>query len=190
MKRSLIALVALAASGCAMATSRRDYDEQASGHELRALDIGGLMATTYGDKAKAPAFMSVDGRAMHVVDKVSPTANYTAADVVNLVRIPAGMEVDAVAIQCDDLDSNGTPTIVFSVGYTPCDSSSSLSPSATYFAAAGQTTAQAGGRLSCSFKPKKFEEDVWLTLTIGTASATFQAGDIYAIVSGQAIGPK
>jgi hypothetical protein len=27
---------------------------------------------------------------------------------------------------------------------------------------------------------------VWLTITIGTASATFAAGDIYGIVGGQA----
>jgi hypothetical protein len=128
MKRSLIALAAMAASGCAMASSRRDYEDQARGHELRALDAGGLMATLYGDKAKAPAFMPVDGRGMFLTDKISLTANPTAADVINLVRIPAGMEVDIVQIQSDDLDTNGTPTIVFGAGYTPCDSSSSLSP--------------------------------------------------------------
>jgi hypothetical protein len=190
MKKSLIALAALSVTGCAMASSRRDYEDQARGHELRALDAGGLMATLYGDKVKAPAFMPVDGRAMHIVDKITLAANPTAADVINLLRIPGGMEVDALAIQSDDLDSNGTPTIVFSVGYTPCDSSSSLAASATYFAATGQTTAQAGGRLACSFKPKKFEEDVFVTVTIGTASATFAAGDIYGIASGQAIGQK
>lgn len=148
------------------------------------------MAIVYGTKAKAPAFMPVDGRAIIQQDKYSAAANFTAADVVRLVRIPAGMEVDILQIRAPDMDTNGSPTIVFGVGYTPCDSSSALAANATYFAAAGQTTAQAGGTLQCSFPPIKFEEDVWVTLTIGTASATFAAGDIYGIAVGQAIGPK
>lgn len=147
------------------------------------------MANFKAQRALAPAFMPVDGRGMVITDKYSVAANFTAADTVDF-RIPGGMLVTDVQIQCDDLDTNGTPTIVFGAGYTPVDTGSSLSASLAYFAAAGQTTAQAGGRLTCSFKPVKFEEDVWLRLTVATASATFAAGDIDVIVSGIADGQK
>jgi hypothetical protein len=191
MKRSLIALSALAAAGCAVASSRRDYDEQARGHELRTQDAGGLMATTYGTKAKAPAMMPADGRAVMLIDKYAvPASGFADADQINLVRIPAGMEVGIVQIQSADLDSAGSPEILFRVGYAPCNSSSSLSADDDYFAAAGQTTAQAGGRLNCSFPPIRFEEDVWLTVTVNTDAATDAAGNIYGIVVGSANGPS
>jgi len=147
------------------------------------------MATVYGKKAKAPAFQPVNGGAVILEDSYSPTANFTAADQVNLVRIPAGTRVTSVAIQGDDLDTNGTPTIVFRVGYAPCDGSDPTADD-DYFAVAGQTTLQAGGRLQCAFEPITFEKDVWLTVTVNTASATFAAGDIFGIVQGIALGPK
>ncbi len=148
------------------------------------------MAALKGNKVNSPAFMKPDGNARFLADKYSFTANPTAADTLDLVRIPAGSEVCMVDIVADDLDTNGTPTFAFSVGYTPCDSGSSLSPSATYFAGTGQTTARTGGRLSCVFDPIVFEEDVWLRLTIGTASATFAAGDIHGIVGANCNGVK
>lgn len=144
----------------------------------------------FAQKAKAPAFMPVDGRGIFIADKIALTANPAVGEVINLVRIPAGLEVHHVKVQCDDLDSNGTPTIVFRVGFAPCDSTSTLPANSTYFAPAGQTTAQAGGGLPCNFKPIKFEEDVFLTVTVNTASATFQAGEIHGLVNGAAIGPK
>jgi hypothetical protein len=191
MKRSLIALAALAASGCAMASSRREYEDEARGHELRALEGGGLMATYYGTKAKAPAMMPADGRAVQLIDKYAATSSgFADADQINLVRIPAGMEVGIVQIQSADLDSAGSPEILFRVGYAPCDSSSSLSADDDYFSVAGQTTMQAGGRLNCAFPPIRFEEDVWVTVTINTDAATDAAGNIYGIVMGSANGPS
>lgn len=148
------------------------------------------MATLNARRAKAPANMPVDGRAISLVDAIALAANPTAGDVINLVRIPAGMEVSVVQIQANDLDTNGAPTFVFRAGYAPCDSGSALAADTTYFAAAGQTLAQAGGRLNCAFKPIKFEEDVWLTVTVNTAAATFAAGEIHGIVLGSAVGPK
>jgi hypothetical protein len=148
------------------------------------------MPTFFAKKATAPAFMPVNGGAVSLVDSFRPAANFTAADVVNLVRIPAGTEVSVVQVQGDDLDTNGSPTIVFRLGYAPCNAGSALAAVDNYFAAAGQTTLQAGGRLNCAFKPIKFEEDVWLTMTVNTASATFAAGDIFGIVLGAAVGPK
>ncbi|OGA97134.1 MAG: hypothetical protein A3E79_00200 [Burkholderiales bacterium RIFCSPHIGHO2_12_FULL_61_11] len=147
------------------------------------------MANLYGKKAKAPAFMPVDGCGIQIVDSITLAVNPTAADVINF-RLPAGIYLGNLKIRSDDLDTNVTPTIVFSVGYRPADSTSSLSPSAAYFAAAGQTTAQGGGTLDCSFEPIKFEEDVYITVTVATASATFAAGDVFMIANGAAEGPK
>ena len=147
------------------------------------------MAHLYSKKAKAPKFMPVDGCGSMITDSIALAANPTAADVINF-GLPAGLRLGALDINCDDLDTNGTPTIVFSVGYRPVDSGSSLAANATYFAAAGQTTAQAGGTLRCSFKPIKFEEDVYVTLTVATASATFAAGEIHATAFGASEGVK
>lgn len=146
------------------------------------------MATLFAKKAKAPARMTVDGRALSVVDSISLAANPVAADVINLVRIPAGMEVSIAHIQADDLDTGAAA--LFRAGYAACDSNSALAANSTYFAAAGQTLLQSGGRLNCSFKPIKFEEDVFLTVTVNTAPGTFAAGDIFGIVIGSAVGPK
>ena len=146
------------------------------------------MATLFAKKAKAPANMPVDGRALSIVDSISLAANVIAADVINLVRIPAGMEVSIAQIQTDDIDT-GTAAL-FRLGYAACDSNSALVANSTYFAAAGQTILQTGGRLNCSFKPIKFEEDVFLTMTVNTAPGTFAAGDIFGIVVGSAVGPK
>lgn len=137
----------------------------------------------------APKFMPGDGCAAYMIDKVALTANPTAADTLDFV-IPAGLEVARVAIQCDDIDTNGTPTFAFSVGYAPLQAETIYSANSTYFAAAGQTTARTGGRLECAFKPVKFEEDMILRLTVGTASATFAAGEIWAIVEGAARGVR
>ncbi|HKB53451.1 MAG TPA: hypothetical protein VKD22_05570 [Ramlibacter sp.] len=148
------------------------------------------MTTFYGNKAKSPAFMPVDGCGIQLVDSIHMAANFTDGDLVNLLRVPAGTELGQLKIRCDDLDSDGAPAIVFSVGYAPADAGSSLSAVADYFAAAGQTTAQAGGTLDCSFEPIRFEEDCWITLTVATKSATFAAGDIYGIGYGAAVGPS
>ncbi len=147
------------------------------------------MANLYGKKAKAPQMMPGDGRAVMIDDSIALAANPTAADVVNFL-LPAGLRLGMLDIRCDDIDTNVTPTFVFSVGYRAATAGSDLSANATYFAAAGQTTAQAGGTLHCSFEPIKFEEDVYVTLTVGTASATFAAGDICMVAVGAAEGAK
>jgi hypothetical protein len=147
------------------------------------------MASIKSQRFYAPKQMHVDGRAIFIDDKVVLSANPTAGDTLDFM-IPAGLRVSQVDIQCDDLDSNGSPTFVFSVGYAPVKAGSALSPNATYFAPTGQSTAQTGGRLRCNFKPITFEEDVMLRVTVGTASATFQAGEVHAIVAGNCVGPK
>lgn len=147
------------------------------------------MANLNAKKALAPAFAPVTGGGVVLDDSYAFAANPTAGDVVRLVRIPAGTRVSVVQIQADDIDTNATPTVVFRAGYAPCDGSDPAASDA-YFAAAGQTTLQGGGRLNCAFEPIAFEKDVWLTVTINTASATFAAGDIAGIVIGAHNGPK
>ena len=147
------------------------------------------MANLYGRKAKAPALMPVDGCAIQINDTIALTVNPTAGDVINF-RLPGGIELGNLKIKCADIDTNGTPTAVFRVGYTPCDTGSALAADSVAFAAAGQTNAQAGTTLDCSFHPIKFEEDVYVTVTINTAAATFAAGLISMIAVGSAIGPK
>lgn len=146
------------------------------------------MAQLYGLKAKSPQPMRVDGTGVDIVDKYIQTAALATADVLNF-RIPAGAQVTGLAFQIDDSDT-GT-ALLFGVGYTPVDSSSSLSPSAAYFAAAGQTTGQAGGRLTCAFKPITFQEDVYVTLTVGTGSGAISGTpEIWMIASCNQNGPK
>lgn len=147
------------------------------------------MASIKAQRFFAPKASNVDGRAVFINDKVVLAANPTAADTLDFF-VPAGTEISSVVIKPDDLDTNGSPTFVFGVGYAPVSASSSLAANATYFAAAGQTAAQSGGGLTCYFKPITFQEDVMLRLTVGTAAATFAAGEIHAIVGGNSIGPK
>lgn len=129
------------------------------------------MASLKAIRATGPKFMEVDGCAYFETDKVvlgaSPgLGTPAAADTIDFL-IPAGARLCDLAFILDDCDT-GT-TFVFGVGYRAATTGSSLATSAAYFAAAGQTTGQAGGRLECSFKPIKFEEDVYIQLLVGTA---------------------
>jgi hypothetical protein len=136
-------------------------------------------------------FMQAFGDAVAVQGSVALAANPTAADVIRVMRIPAGTRVSALMVGNGDLDSNGAPTLVVGIGYAPCDGSSPAA-SAAYFQAAGDTVLQAAnaGKLYHNFAPVTFEKDVWLTMTVGTASATFAAGSIYVTALGRARGVK
>ncbi len=146
------------------------------------------MANTQSVRFKAPKFMPVTGAAYFWMDYCAVAAA-ASADTFDYV-VPAGVEIASVVIQSPALDTNGTPTLAFEVGYTPLDSASTLTPNLTYFAAAGQTTARAGGRLSCAFAPITFQEDIIVRITLTAAAATLAAGNLWAIVSGNCAGPK
>jgi hypothetical protein len=45
-----------------------------------------------------------------------PTANVANGDILQLIKIPAGVKIVDWYIMTDDCDSNGTPTIAFSLG--------------------------------------------------------------------------
>lgn len=131
------------------------------------------MASIKAQKALAPAIMRVDGNAAFINDKVvlgaSPgLGTPVAADTIDF-RIPGGSRVCDLQFFLDDSDTGAA--FLFGIGYRAVDTLSTLTPSSTYFAAAGQTTGQAGGRLECAFKPIKFEEDVFIQIVVGTAPA-------------------
>lgn len=151
------------------------------------------MASLKAQKATAPKFLSVDGGAVLETDKIvlgaSPGLGTPAAtDTIDFL-IPAGAQVCDLAFQLDDCDT--AATFVFGVGYRAATTGSSLATNATYFAAAGQTVGQAGGRLECAFKPIRFEEDVFIQLLVGTAPTGIAANpEIHMIAGYNCVGPK
>ena len=194
MKKSLIALAAMAAAGCATAVSRsRNYDDLASGHELRAFNAGGLEASLKAQMANARNAMSPgDGRAVVIHDKAVLGAGQLgtpiAADTIDFF-VPAGTKVSDLSFVLDDCDSGVAFT--FSVGYRPVSSiDGPLAANAAYFAAAGQTVGQAGGRLECAFKPITFQQDVFIALTVGVAPTVVGNPEIHMVAIGSSEGVK
>lgn len=155
------------------------------------------MANLKAQKANSPAPMRVDGTGSFVTDKAvlglpatSPGALGTpaAADTIDF-RVAAGSRVCDLTFVLDDCDT--AATFVFGVGYRAAASGSALVASANYFAAAGQTVGQAGGRLECSFKPIKFEEDVFIQIVVGTAPTGVTGNpEIHMIAGVNHEGPK
>lgn len=149
------------------------------------------MANVDSSTLNKNAYMQAFGNAVVAEGSIALAANPTAADVLRIMRIPAGSKVSALMIGNGDMDTNVSPEFVVSIGYAPVDGSEPAA-SAAYFAAAGQTILQGAndGKLYCNFAPVTFEKDVYLTMTVGTDSATFAAGSIYAVALGEARGIK
>lgn len=144
------------------------------------------------DLLTKPGYMGAYGDAILAVGKVTPTA-LGNGDILRPVLLKAGWEVSAIIVANDDLDSNGTPTAVFRMGYTPVSSNDgALAADDDYFAAAGQTLLQAAqdGKVYAKFDPKKFEQDAFLDLLANTGAATFAAGSVWVVVLGRAVGVK
>lgn len=137
-------------------------------------------------------FQQAFGQASVYDGSLALAANPTAADVLRIMRIPAGTRAQGVVIANGDLDTNGAPTLVVSLGFAPVNADDGPVASAAYFAAAGQTILQAAndGKFYANFAPITFDKDVYLTMTVGTAAATFAAGTIRALVLGEAVGVK
>jgi hypothetical protein len=153
------------------------------------------MASLKAQKATAPAFMPNDGRGMFLTDLARLGAaaggglgTPVATDTIDFF-VPAGLQLCNLSFVMDDCDTGAA--FVFGVGFRAATTGSSLATNATYFAAAGQTTGQAGGRLNCSFKPIQFEEDVFIQLLVGTAPVGISGNpEIHMIAEGNARGPK
>lgn len=152
-----------------------------------------MSTTSATDLLSKPRHMAEYGNAVVAEGNAAPTNTLAADDVIRPCIIPAGSEVCAIMIANTDLDSDASPAILCRIGYTPVSSDDgSLQADDDYFAAAGQTILQAAndGKLYMKFAPKKFEQDVFLDITINTAAATKAAGTVYAVVLGKAAGIK
>lgn len=137
-------------------------------------------------------FMQAFGNAVQLDGKLTLAANPAAADVLRIMKIPAGTKVSKLVVANDDLDSNVAPTAAVSIGYAPVVAGDGPAANAAYFAAAGQIILQSAndGKAYNKFDPITFDKDVYLTMTVGVASATFAAGSIWATVQGEARGIK
>lgn len=123
-------------------------------------------------------------------DSVAITnADFDAADIIKLVRVPAGTDVHRVTIKTPELDTHGSPTLTAKIGFTPIDGSSAVSGADTAIAADGAWGQNAETVTTNVFPPYRVEVDSWLTIVIGTGAATEAAsGTIYAKVEGEALG--
>jgi hypothetical protein len=107
-------------------------------------------------------------------------------DVYKLVVIPAGWEVTDVDIVYPDLDTGSAMAV--SVGYAPVNAADGPTAAPAYFQAANTFVSGTAGRRSLAFKPIKFEQPVFLTMTVTTAATTFAAGEVIGIVKGDGVG--
>lgn len=131
------------------------------------------------------------GNAAIVWGTVNPGTTGTPgalASVYRVLRIPAGMTVTGLRIHNPDMDTGGTAYAV-KIGYTPVNATDGPTADDDYFSAA-VTHLSAVGDNVYRFPPIKFEKDVYLDLTVSVAATTYAAGDITAIVTGEATGVK
>lgn len=135
------------------------------------------MATFYADR---------DGPAPHVgggAQKVSVYKTYTftaapsAADVVEMVKVPSGAIVTNVVLGADDLDTNGSPTIVLDVG----DGSDTdrFIDGATSAQAGGTSAALAGTAGSFGYQ---YSSDDTIDITVQAGPATGATGTVRLLV--------
>lgn len=150
------------------------------------------MANVDSTTLNANVFMQAFGNAAVASGSLALAANPTAADVLRIMRIPAGTKVNALLIANTDMDTNVSPEIDVTIGYTPVVSADGPTASANYFGVTGQTILSTTneGKLYCKFAPIQFDFDVYLTMTVVTDAATFAAGTIYATALGDARGVK
>lgn len=144
-------------------------------------------------KALSPAIMRVDGTGVNLTDKIILGAapgvgNPAAADTLDML-IPAGFELCELFSINDDADSGAA--LLYSVGYRPVNPADGPVAVTDYFAAAGQTAFRAAGRVDYTFKPIRFERDVYLSILIGTAAAGLTGSpEIHFVAQGNMNGPK
>lgn len=111
-----------------------------------------------------PKMLVPDGRGVVIYDKISIAT--TATNDTLSFAMPAGITVHGIRLHFDDIDA-GT-AMLFRVGYLKQNSGDTLTADDDYFAAAGQTTMQAGGSLTCAFHPIKFEIPWILQILLNT----------------------
>lgn len=146
------------------------------------------MPSLKAQNAQTPKSMRVDGTAVFITGKYVAAAAPVAGDTIDFL-LPAGSFLCDLSFVLDDADSG--IAFLFGVGYRPVDPASGLVANPTYFAAAGQATGQAGGRLECIFKPIQFDTDVFVQLLVGVAPAGIVGNpEIHMIAGINQVGPK
>lgn len=137
-------------------------------------------------------FMQAFGNAVVAQGNIALAANPTATDVIRVMKVLAGTRVSALMLGNADLDTNAGPTLVVGIGFAPVVAGDGPAANAAYFQAAGDTVLQAAnaGKLYHNFAAITFEKDVYITLTVGTAAATFAAGSLFMTALGNARGIK
>ena len=139
------------------------------------------------DLNRKPRHMMHYGNAWSAVGTAT-LGNSTSASNARPLRIPAGVLLTDLDLYNDDLDTGSSAAIVCKVGYSPVDGSSPTANDSYFAGTAAGTFLGTAGRTRLSFKPIKFEKDVYVNLTVTVAASTFAAGDIIAIASGQCDG--
>jgi hypothetical protein len=117
-----------------------------------------------------------------VIPFVLPAANVANGDVLALCKVPAGVRIVDWMIYTDDADSNGTPTIAYSLG-TLNSASAPTALTTTY--KSGITTAQSAGVQRCDTTTAQLETTAAerpVGLLFTAAAATYVAGKTGALV--------
>lgn len=106
------------------------------------------------------------------------TANPSANDIIQMVKVPAGATVQRVILHTADIDTNGTPTANFEVGDgndTDCYITSTNVPRT-----GGIRSSDSGPGPSTAYIT--YTSDDTIDIKVNTASATFASGTVSLIV--------
>lgn len=108
-------------------------------------------------------------------------AGLAAGDIIEMLPLPAGVEIVDVLLLTDDLDSNATPTLALDVGLVSGDAGEADNARTCgneFFAA--DTTARAGGVARMSriggFRVSRSDMDRGIGIKVATAAATLAVG--------------
>lgn len=148
-----------------------------------------ITASKFASRTRATPYGECAGDAVDVMFEYDvPATAYVANDILDLGILPANHVITRMTAVSDDLDSNGTPTVVFDVGIMsgePGDTVSARTCGAEFFSAS--TLAQAGGVSAMSLKtgyrvaPSNVDRSIGVKFT--AIQATAQAGKIALVVT-------
>ena len=126
-----------------------------------------------------PLSAPVDGSMICRYGRYTAAANLAAVDVIQMIPVYKGEVVHDIKIRTADLDTNGAPAIVLSVGDGD-DTNRYIN---------GSTVAQAGGNddLDAGVRPYQYAADDTIDVDVDTAAATGAAGliEVWAYITGK-----
>lgn len=176
MKKSLIAMAALAAAGdIAFASARESCDREGlHGRMLLATELN-TQSSNMAGQVPTPGFMGQESLPLRAEITVT---QFATNDVLEMINLPPGYKVVDWTVDVDDLDSNGTPTAVFKLGVLNAGKTDLSTGNAIW--KTGLTTAQAGGvaRMDTltAMRAGALNSAQVVGIVVTTGSATFQAG--------------